>query len=667
MKLKALALALLLAGQAWAQGVAGIDKANFDLQVRPQDDVYAAVNGKWLAGHEIPASESWDGAFKELYDLSEARSRELIEAAAAEHGASGEAQKIGAMYASFMNEAAVEKLGLAPIEPDLKAITLLSSRAELLQLLGGLQPSNVGLPLRLFVAVDVKDATAYQLNLYQSGLAMPDRDYYLSADARFAKARAAYRDYLVRLFRQAGYAQAEKRAKRVMALETKIAQAQRSRVENRDPQKTYNKLTLAQLKKLAPKLNWPGFFAAVGIHDAPAFNVAQPAYVAELGRLLRSEPLLSWQDYLIAHTLDAYAPYLNKSMVDARFDFYGKALSGVKEQRPRWKRGVQLVEESLGEAVGQLYVAKYFPPEHKRKMQELVGNLMKAYSQSIDSLSWMGPDTKKAAQLKLSKYMLKIGYPEKWRDYSGLAVSADDLIGNVKRSHRFELQWNLSHLGKPVDRSEWGMTPQTVNAYYNPSQNEIVFPAAILQPPFFNIAADDAVNYGGIGAVIGHEISHGFDDQGSQFDADGNLRDWWTPEDKARFHELTSKLVAQYDAYEPLPGKHINGKLTLGENIADNAGLQIAYKAYQLSLGGKPAPVIDGMSGDQRFFYGFAQVWRAKMRDEATLARLVSDPHSPARFRAIGAASNSDAFQQAFDVKPGDKMYKPEGQRIHIW
>ncbi|ATP28567.1 peptidase M13 [Chromobacterium violaceum] len=667
MKMKALALALLLAGQAWAHGVSGIDTANFNSSVRPQDDIYRAVNGKWQDTHEIPASESWSGAFKELRDLSEARGRELIEQASANPSAGGNAQKIGALYASFMDEAAAEKKGLQPIEADLQAVTMLAGRNELLKLIGSWQSGNVQLPLGLFVGIDARNATAYLPELYQSGLIMPDRDYYLGKDARFAKARGAYQAYLGKLFRLAGYAQPEKRAQRVIALETKLAKLQRSRVENRDPQKTYNKMTPAQLAKLAPKLDWQGFLSAAGVAGIPELNVSQPEYVAGLAQLLRKEPLLNWQDYLIAHALDGYAPYLNKAVVDARFEFHGKTLSGTPEQRPRWKRGVQLVESSLGEALGQLYVAKYFPPENKRKMEELVGNLMQAYRQSIDGLSWMSPATKEAAQVKLSKYMLKIGYPDHWRDYSGLELKADDLVGNVKRANRFDYQWQLSHLGKPVDRTEWGMTPQTVNAYYNPSQNEIVFPAAILQPPFFNAAADDAANYGGIGAVIGHEISHGFDDQGSQFDADGNLRDWWTAEDKARFHGLTSKLVAQYDAYEPLPGKHINGKLTLGENIADNVGLQIAYKAYQLSLGGKPAPVIDGMNGDQRFFYGFAQVWRSKTRDEALLARLVSDPHSPDAFRAIGAASNSDAFQRAFDVKPGDRMYKPDDQRIRIW
>ncbi|OWY37456.1 peptidase M13 [Xenophilus sp. AP218F] len=666
MKLKIMALALLLAGSAWAHGVSGVETRYFDSSVRPQDDIYRAVNGGWLASHEIPASESSDGAFKQLRDLSEARSRELIEQMA-KSGGSGDAAKIGALYRSFMDEATVEGKGVAPIEPELKMATMLSDRKELFRLLGQWQDRSIKLPLAFWVGVDMKDATAYLPELYQSGLLLPDRDYYLGKDARFVAARQAYRQYLERLFALAGYAQPAKRAEKVMGLETKLAQIQRSRVDLRDPQKQYNKMTLAELARAAPGVDWQAFFAAAGVPDLKAVNVGQPEYVAGVETLLRREPLVVWQDYLLAHALDAYAPYLGKDWTAARFEFHGKALSGAKEQRARWKRGVQLVEQSLGEALGKVYVERYFPPENKQKMQQLVDNLMQAYRQSIDSLEWMSPATRKAAQDKLSKYMLKIGYPDHWRDYSGLEVKADDLVGNVRRAWAFDYQWQLSHLGKPVDRTEWGMTPQTVNAYYNPSQNEIVFPAAILQPPFFDIQADDAVNYGGIGAVIGHEISHGFDDQGSQFDGDGNLRDWWTAEDKANFHALTARLVAQYEAYQPLPGKPINGKLTLGENIADNAGLQIAYKAYRLSLGGKPAPVIDGMTGDQRFFYGFAQVWRSKVRDEALLSQLVSDPHSPAPFRAIGASSNSDAFQQAFDVKPGDGMYKPPEQRIRIW
>ncbi|UTH73104.1 M13 family metallopeptidase [Chromobacterium sp. IIBBL 290-4] len=669
MKLKVLAAALILSGQVWAAGYGGVAVQNFDKTVRVQDDIYRAVNGTWLDSYEIPAAESWAGAFKDLRDLSESRSRELIESAAADKHAAGDQAKIGALYRGFMDEAAIEKQGLLPLRDDIRSISLISNRGELFGLVAKWQDraGQIRLPLAFSVSVDAKDAKSYLAELEQSGLAMPDRDYYLSKDPRFVKARAAYQAHLQQVFTLAGYAQPAKRAAKVLALETKIAQIQRDKVQNRDPQKRYNKMSPAQLAKLAPGLDWHGFLAGAGAKDLPQLNIAQPEYLSALAVLLKKEPLINWQDYLVAHLLDGYSNYLSKAWVDAKFEFYGKALTGAKEQQPRWKRGVRLVEGSLGEVVGKEYVARYFSEQDKAKAQELVSNLMKAYSQSIDGLSWMGPETKLAARDKLSKYSLKIGYPDQWRDYGGLDIAEDDLLGNVKRAVRFEYARDLARLGKPVDRKEWFMTPQTVNAYYNPNMNEIVFPAAILQPPFFDPKADDAVNYGGIGAVIGHEISHGFDDQGSQFDGDGNLRNWWTAEDRARFTALTNKLVAQFDAYEPLPGKHINGKLTLGENIADLSGLQVAYKAYQVSLGGQPAPVIDGMTGDQRFFYGFAQIWRGKEREAFLLSRLASDPHSPDAFRAIGASINSDAFQKAFDVKPGDKMYKPEDQRIRIW
>lgn len=667
MKLALMAASLLLAWQAQASAVSGIDKQHFDSAVRPQDDIYHAVNGAWVKHAVLPASEDNDGAFKQLRDLSLERSRKLIEEAAAKPKASAEAQKIGDLYHSFMDEAALDKLGLTPMRGELTAIAALKDKSALAAWMGAAQGLGVQQPLAFYVEADAKDARQYLAGLYQNGLSMPDRDYYLGKDARFEKARQAYRAYLVKLFKLGGYADAEQRAQRVFALETKLAEAQWSKVQNRDPQKTYNKMSVAELKKRVPGFDWQAFLDAAEAGGISAVNVNQPSYAEAWAKLAAALPLQDWQDYLTAQTLDAYAPYLDGVLAQTRFDFHGKALAGTLEQQPRWKRGVKAVEGNLGEALGKLYVQAYFPPESKAKMEALVGNLMKAYAQSIDTLSWMSPATKKAAQEKLSKYMLKIGYPNKWRDYGGLEIKRDDLVGNIKRGSMFEYRRMLARLGKPVDREEWGMTPQTVNAYYNPSLNEIVFPAAILQPPFFDAKADDAANYGGIGAVIGHEISHGFDDQGSQFDGDGNMRNWWTAEDRARFDQLTGKLVAQYSGYEPLPGKHINGELTLGENIADNAGLQIAYKAYLLSLDGKRAPTIDGMSGDQRFFYGFAQVWRTKIRDEALLSRLVTDPHSPGEFRAIGAASNSDAFAETFEVKPGDKMFKPQDERIRIW
>jgi putative endopeptidase len=461
-------------------------------------------------------------------------------------------------------------------------------------------------------------------------------------------------------------AEAAKKADAVMALETKLAKVQWSKVDNRDPEKTYNKLDRTSLAKTAPKFDWNAFLAAADIKD-DTVNLNQPTYATAAAELIAGEPIQVWRDYTAARLLDRFAPVLPAGFVTAHFQFHEQDIAGAKEIKPRWKRGVGLVETNLGDAVGKQYVAKYFPAEAKARMDALVGNLMKAYAQSIDKLAWMGPETRKQAQDKLSKYMVKIGYPTNWRDYSGLDVKAGDLFGNFVRGADFAYRFDIGHLGKPVDRTEWGMTPQTVNAYYNPSMNEIVFPAAILQPPFFDANADDAVNYGGIGAVIGHEISHGFDDQGARFDGNGNMREWWLDMDKKAFTGLTSKLVAQYDRYSPIKGRYVNGKLTLGENIADLSGLQVAYKAYHLSLDGKEAPVMDGFTGDQRFFIGFAQVWREKVREQSALQWLVTDPHSPSAFRANGATVNSDAFAEAFHVKKGDGMYKPEDQRIRIW
>ncbi len=666
-KLAIVAASLMVCGQVGAEAVSGIETAGFNKQVRPQDDIYDAVNGGWIKATTLPADEAYTGSFKKLYDLSQERSRKIIENAAANPASSAEAQKIGDFYKSFMNEALVEKRGLAPIKADLAQIDALGNSLELVKLLGELQKTGVSVPFGFSVGPDSKDSLKNVVGIQQGGLSMPDRDYYLEKDARFEKARQAYLTFLTAMFTQGGYDKPAERALNVLKLETELARIHWTNVENRDPQKTYNKMPIGALAKLAPEIDWQLFFVSAGANGVKEVDVAQPTYFTALGKLFAATPLQVWKDYLAVHTLDAYGPFLNKKIADTRFDFYGKALSGTTQQRPRWKRGVNTVSGSLGEAIGKLYVKQYFPPEAKARMEGLVANLMKAYAQSIDDLSWMGPETRKEAHLKLSKYMLKIGYPEKWKDYSSLTIKADDLVGNIKGSGEYQHARMLARIGKPVDRSEWHMTPQTVNAYYNPSVNEIVFPAAILQPPFFNIKADDAANYGGIGAVIGHEISHGFDDSGSEFDGDGNLRQWMTAEDRAKFKAITAKLVEQYDSYEALPGKHVNGKLTLGENIADNAGLQIAYKAYQLSLGGKPAAVIDGMTGEQRFFFGFSQVWRSKEREEALLSQIVSDPHSPDKFRAIGASSNSEAFYKAFDVKSTDKMFKPAGERIKIW
>ncbi|GGP17631.1 M13 family metallopeptidase [Silvimonas iriomotensis] len=666
-KLAALTGALLLSLHAHAAPVSGIDLKNFDKNVRVQDDIYLHTNGTWIKNTPIPDDKPYWGAFYELRETSLERSRKILEAAAANKSATGDERKIGDFYTSYMDEATIEKRGTAPVKQLLARIDQINTPADIARYMGEVQPNPGPQPMNISVEINPKDSTRYFPGAGQGGLGLPDRDYYLIDDARFVAARAAYQTYLTRLFTLIGEKDAENQAKAVITLETALAKAQWSKVDNRDPVKTYNKLTVAQLQKLSPGFDWTVFLDAAGYGKVPEVDLAQPSFATELGKLVQNQPVATWRAYFKAHQLDAVARILPKDFSDASFQFHSVALSGTPKEPPRWQRAVTAADWALGEAVGKEYVAQYFPPEYKTRMQVLVGNLMKAYDQSIGQLTWMTPETKKAAQYKLAHYALKIGYPDKWRDYTALEIKPDDLFGNYQRAAQFEYHRELARLNDPVDRTEWGMTPQTVNAYYNPAQNEIVFPAAILQPPFFNMAADDAANYGAIGAVIGHEISHGFDDQGSHFDAVGNLNEWWTPEDRKRFTALTDKLVAQYDAYEPLPGQHVNGKLTLGENIADNSGLQIAYKAYHLALGDKPAPVIDGLTGDQRFFLAFAQVWRSKMREAFQLQLLKSDPHSPGNFRAIGATENNDAFFSAFDVKPGDKMYKAPEQRIHIW
>ncbi|MBV8465069.1 MAG: M13 family metallopeptidase [Burkholderiales bacterium] len=668
MKLRHLACALALAFPCGAFALtSGIDKNNFDPAVRIQDNLYKAVNGGWEKRTEIPADLSGWGAFLELRQQSEERVRGILEDAAKQDDAT--AKQIADFYASFMDEAMAEKLGVTPIKPMLHDVDQIKTQHDLFDAFGKLQTAGISLPLEVGAEVDAKDSEHYLLQIGQGGLGLPDRDYYLEKDPRFVKAREAYVAYLTKLFVLDGMkeADAKKHVAAVVALETKMAKIQWSKVENRDPQKTYNKLDRDGLKKLSGQIDWTVFLAGAEAGAEKTANVAQPTYVAALGKLIASEPMSVWRDYLRARTLGHYAPVLSKPFVDASFEFRDHTLSGAKEIRPRWKRGVAIVDGFMGEAVGKVYVAKYFPPEAKARMEALVANLMKAYNTSIDGLAWMSPTTKEQAKYKLAHYGVKIGYPDHFRNYDGLVVRRDDLVGNYLRGAQFEYRFSMSHLGKPVDHTEWDMTPQTVNAYYNPVKNEIVFPAAILQAPFFNAEADDAVNYGGIGAVIGHEISHGFDDQGSQFDAKGNLHNWWQDEDKKSFSGLTERLVEQYGKYSPIPGRFVNGKLTLGENIADLSGLQIAYKAYRLSLDGKEAPVMDGFTGDQRFFIGFAQVWRNKTRDERALQLLTIDPHSPAAFRPVGAAVNSDAFDKAFDVKPGDGMYKAESERIRIW
>ncbi len=651
----------------------GIDRHGMDPKVRPQDDLYLAMNGTWARDTPIPADKSRWGTFLELRDRSDEQVRTVVEALHGTHPAAGSnAQKIDDFYSAFVDVDAIDKAGLAPILPALKEVDAVADTKALVALMGRwegfVRPRDVALvPIYVDTDADALDPTLEVATLRQSGLGLPDRDYYLKDDARFAAARAAYVAYLVKLFTLSGDADAAAHAAQVMALETKIAQVQWPRADSRDPQKTYNPKTPDQLATLAPGVDWPAFAAQAQLPAGSSVVVAQPTYVTAIAGLVQSEPLASWRLYLKARRLDSDANVLPAPFRDASFAFHGAAIEGLKQPLPRWQQAVLAMNAPLGEATGQLYVARYFPPAYRARMQALVANLLKAYSTSIDGLTWMSPSTKAAAHEKLSKYTVKIGYPDQWRDYSALEIRPGDAVGNTDRGAAFHYHRDIVRVGGKVDRTEWGMTPQTVNAYYNSNFNEIVFPAAILQPPFFNANADDAVNYGAIGAVIGHEISHGFDDHGSQFDGDGKLRNWWTDDDRKAFDAITSRLVAQYEGYSPIPGQHLNGKLTLGENIADLSGLQISYKAWQISLAGKPSPVIDGLSGPQRFFYGFAQVWRTKTRPEQSLNLLTTDPHSPGEFRADGTVINADAFHDAFGTKPGDGMWKAPADRIRLW
>ncbi len=654
-------------GQTLAAGVA---TEYIDPAVRPQDDFYEYLNGKWMKTVEIPADKSSWGSFAKLRDDTLPQLRGIIEKAAAGNPAKGtDAQRIGDYYASFMDEAKLEQLGITPLNGELAKIAALKDKSELPALLAHLGKIGVNVPYDFGIHQDNKDSTKYVADIYQSGLGMPDRDYYLKADdAKLADAKAKYLTHVEKTLALAGDKNAAANAKAIVDFETELAKVQWTKVELRDPIKAYNKVPLADMGKVAPDYDWNGYLQATGIAGKTTYViVSQPTYLKGFAEISNKTSLDTWKAYLTMHLVDAYANYLNKAFVDERFDFYGKTLSGVKEMEPRWKRGVGAIERSQGESLGKLYVAEYFPPERKARMEALVKNLLVAYKQSIDKLDWMSPATKKEAQAKLAKFTPKIGYPNKWKDYSALVVSRDDLVGNVMRSRDVEYNRELNKLGKPIDRDEWGMTPQTINAYYNPEMNEIVFPAAILQPPFFDANADDAVNYGGIGAVIGHEISHGFDDQGAQYDGDGNLRDWWTAADHKNFEAKTKMLVNQYNQFEPIKGYHVNGELTLGENIADNSGLAIAYKAYKISLKGKKAPVIDGLTGEQRLYMGWAQVWRTKMREQQQIVQVKTDPHSPGQFRANGTLRNQPGFYDAFKVKQGDKMYLAPQERVIIW
>jgi putative endopeptidase len=645
----------------------GIDLANLDSSVRPQDDLYRFVANKWLANNPLPADRSSYGSFDRLADQAEAEVRAVVEAAAAANAAPGTpAQKIGDFYRSFMDTTRLATLGVAPIAGELRRIDAIRGTRDLFEYMGRSIRMGVSMPLQLYVGQDYADSTQYLTGTYQGGLIMPDRDYYLRPEQKYVEIRASYRRYVAALLAAAGERDAASAAKRIEALETRLANHQWSLVQNRDPVRTYNRKTLAELRTFAPAFDWQTLLAAARI-PAQALDISQPTYVQELAKLTRSTPLADWRDYLRLQVLDTWAPYLTTDFEQLHFDFHRKTLSGVPEQLPRWKRALQAMNGGVGELIGQLYVERTFSPAARSRVKFLVDNLLRAFAQGIDELDWMSDATKAQAHQKLQGFTVKIGYPDRWRDYAGLEIVAGDLVGNIRRASEFELDRQANKLGKPLDRSEWLRTPQTVSAYYYPPMNEIVFPAAILHPPFFDADADDAVNYGAIGAVIGHEISHGFDDQGRQFDGAGNLRDWWTFDDSARFRQRAGKLTAQFAEYRVLGDKPVNGELTLGENIGDLSGIAVALRAYKLSLAGAPPPVIDGYTGMQRFFLGWARIWIATRRDGEILRRLTIDPHSPPEFRCNGPVSNLNEFYEAFGVKEGDKLYRAPPARVKIW
>ena len=667
-------VAAMAAGGHTQYGTWGVDLSAMDKSVKPGDDFFMYVNGNWYKKAVIPPDRSSIGSFIALRISSEKRMQEIAASLDAKpyDQLSDEEKKLRDLYDAFVDQKQIDAAGLAPAKADLDYIASLKTLDDVATAMG--RP-DLGLdgPFGGGIGVDPKDPMKYQVALEQSGLAMPDRDYYLKTDAEMVKAQDAYKAHLVKVFTMVGLSDPDKRAAAVYDLEHKLAEVMWSREQDRDVDAIINPMTLTQIKALAPKFPWDAYFKASTIPAANAqgeriINVSEKSAFPKIADVFAATPVSVWRDYLTAHYIHTYAAYLPSSFDNENFAFYSTVLQGTTQQLPRATRATHLLDGAMGEALGKLYVAKYFPPEAKAKAVDLVNNLLKAYDADIRTLAWMTPATREKALYKLHHYTVKIGYPDKWRDYSALVIKRDDLLGDIKRANLFEFNRQLVRIDQPVDKTEWGMSPPTVNAYYNPQANEIVFPAAILQPPFFDPNADDAVNYGGIGAVIGHEISHGFDDQGAKFDAMGAVSNWWTPEDAKAFKDRVKALGAQYDAYEPLPGLHIKGNNTMGENIADNAGITIALKAYHISLNGKKAKVIDGYTGDQRFYLGFGQIWQAKMRDGALRQQVLSNEHSPGQFRAIGATRNQDEWYAAFpSIKPGQKYYLAPDQRVHFW
>jgi len=646
----------------------GIIKKNMDTLVKPGDNFEAYVNGAWLKKTQIPADKSSYGAFDVIYDQSQADVKAIIESAAKSKASDGSnEQKIGDLYASYMDQAARDAKGISPLQPEFNTIDAIANYQDLAGFFGKANRDGNMYPWSISVTQDFKKPTEYALMTWQGGIGLPEKEYYTLADAKSKEIRAKYVIHIQNMLTLANVADPAGNAAKIMALETQIANAHMKKEDTRNTAALYNVYQTADLKQLMPDFDWTIYLKNAGIEKQKSVIISQVEYQKVLNNIIKNTPLDVWKVYLKWGVIHGAATSLTDKIDQENFAFYGKTLYGIQKQREQWRRGVENVNGTLGEIVGKEYVAKHFPAEAKERMTALVKNLLKAYEESIKKLDWMSPETKKQALEKISKFNPKIGYPDKWRDYSKLKISKSDLYGNLQRAAAFEYERSIDKLGKPVDKDEWGMNPQTVNAYYNPSLNEIVFPAAILQPPFFDLKADDAVNYGGIGAVIGHEIGHGFDDQGATFDGDGVMRDWWTAKDLEAFKQRTTALVDQYNSFKVFPDLNVNGAFTLGENIGDLGGLSIAIKAYKMSLNGKKSPVLDGFTGEQRVFLGWGQVWLNKDREEALRNQVASDPHSPSKFRINGTIRNVPEFYEAFSVKAGDSLFIAPEKRVKIW
>jgi len=656
------------ASSSTAMLTSGIFLENMDTSVKPGDDFYQYVNGSWLEENTIPADKTRWGAFDILRDQSEENVLSLIQAAAQGNFAKGsEEQKVGDLYNSYLDMADRNNKGLEPLLEEMTKISALETPAQLARYFAYANKFGYGTPFNVDQYVDFEDPNSYMIHTWQGGLGLPDREYYFNDDEASVEIREDYIKHIARMFELAGIDNGEANAQTIMALETRLAEQHMLKEDTRDDNLLYNSYPVETLNELMPNFDWPGFLEEAELTDLDNLVITQVDFMQALDSIITETDMATWKVFLHWGLINATADRLTTELDQANFDFYGTVMRGQEEQRPDWRRAVSLVNSHLGEAIGQVYVSEFFPPEAKQRMETLVQNLLDAYEVSIRELDWMSEETRVQALDKLSKFTVKIGYPDEWKDYSSLVIEPDDLFGNLQRSALFQYEEKLEKQKSPVEKHEWAMTPQTVNAYYNPPLNEIVFPAAILQPPFFDMNADDAVNYGGIGAVIGHEIGHGFDDSGSSFDGDGVLRNWWTDQDHSEFEARTGQLIEQYNSFQVFDDLNVNGEFTLGENIGDLGGISIALKAYHMALAGEQAPVLDGFSPDQRVFIGFAQVWQALSRDEALRNQVGTDPHSPSRFRANGPVRNVPEFYSAFDVQPGDALYLPPEERVKIW